>query len=82
MKNISSSRSGGSNVYVMRLWQEQSSPEGSSTGWRFSIENPSTGQRRGFSALAELAAYLENLIAQDGYYDKSFYNNIESLVTE
>jgi len=52
-------------VYVMRLWQEQASPKESSSGWRFSIENPATGQRRGFSCLDELVAYLENLTTQE-----------------
>ena len=46
-------------VYVMRIWQEQATPP----VWRFNLEDPNTGQRRGFSCLSELTAYLENLTA-------------------
>jgi hypothetical protein len=44
-------------VYVMRIWQEQTTPP----VWRFTLEDPTTGQRRGFSCLSELTAYLENI---------------------
>ena len=43
-------------VYVMRFWQEQID----SPVWRISLEDPNTGQRRGFACLSELTAYLEN----------------------
>lgn len=45
-------------VYVMRIWQEQTNPP----VWRFILENPTSGQRRGFTCLSELTAYLENII--------------------
>ena len=44
-------------VYVMRIWQEQTTPQ----VWRFVLEDPNSGQRRGFSCLSELTAYLENV---------------------
>ena len=52
-------------VYVMRLWRDKTPSEEIPSGWRFSIENPSTGQRRGFSNLEELVAFLENLTLPD-----------------
>jgi len=52
-------------VYVMRLWREKTRSEETSSGWRFSIENPSTGQRRGFSCLEDMVAFLENLTSQN-----------------
>ncbi len=43
-------------VYVMRIWQEQTDPP----VWRFSLEDPNSGHQRGFSCLPELTAYLES----------------------
>jgi hypothetical protein len=42
--------------YLLRLWQASS---GGELVWRSSLENPHTGERRGFACLAELAAFLE-----------------------
>ena len=43
-------------VYLVSLWQAQT--EGEPT-WRAWLENPSTGERRGFATLTELFAYLK-----------------------
>jgi hypothetical protein len=43
-------------VYVMRIWLEQTVPP----VWRFSLEDPNSGHQRGFSCLTELVAYLED----------------------
>jgi hypothetical protein len=60
MENPPPSRLPDYQVYVMRLWQEDPvSPEAHPV-WRFNLEEPLTGQRRGFSCLAELVAFLEN----------------------
>jgi hypothetical protein len=42
--------------YLLRLWQASS---GGELVWRASLEDPHTGERRGFACLAELIAYLE-----------------------
>jgi hypothetical protein len=42
--------------YLLRLWQVQSQ-EG--PVWRASLEQASTGERRGFASLADLYAFLE-----------------------
>lgn len=50
-------------VYILRMWQESENiPLACVPGsWRFSLENPATGQRRGFSCLLDMSVYLENL---------------------
>ena len=42
--------------YLLRLWQASSHGE---LVWRASLEDPHTGERRGFACLAELVACLE-----------------------
>jgi hypothetical protein len=42
--------------YLLRLWQVKSEGE---LVWRASLDNPHTGQRRGFASLAEMVAFLE-----------------------
>ena len=42
--------------YLLRLWQVSS---GGELVWRASLENPHTGERRGFARLADLVAFLE-----------------------
>jgi hypothetical protein len=52
-------------AYLLRLWQIQDKGK---MGWRASLENAHTGERRGFAGLAELFAFLEGesgQVAQD-----------------
>lgn len=42
--------------YLLRLWQTHSEGEHI---WRASLENPGTGQRRGFPCLHDLFVFLE-----------------------
>ena len=42
--------------YLLRLWVEDSNGE---QGWRISLENPFSGERRGFASLKDLCAYLK-----------------------
>jgi hypothetical protein len=42
--------------YVLRVWRTGSNE---SAVWRASLENPFTGERRGFAGLAGLFAYLQ-----------------------
>lgn len=41
-------------VYVLRFWSENDDRG----GWRFSLEDPRTGARRGFAGLEELTSFL------------------------
>ena len=47
-------------TYLLRCWQERST-EGIEEikVWRFSLEEPRTGQRRGFASLETLLAVLQ-----------------------
>jgi hypothetical protein len=46
-------------VFLLRCWEEHSEhPE--LDAWRFSLQDPSTGQRRGFASLEALFAFLTN----------------------
>ena len=45
-------------VYVLRSWQETVSAQGKPAVWRFSLEDPTTRQQRGFADLAALMHFL------------------------
>ncbi|MCC6187949.1 MAG: hypothetical protein IT318_02865 [Anaerolineales bacterium] len=42
-------------AYLLRLWRTPG------TGWRATLQDPSTGQRRAFATLALLMEFLEQL---------------------
>jgi hypothetical protein len=44
-------------VHILRKWQEQSIR----SDWRFILENPKTGSRRGFACLSDMTIYLQHL---------------------
>jgi hypothetical protein len=41
--------------YFLRLWKDQ---EGKDELWRFSLEDPETGVRKGFNQIGELVDFL------------------------
>lgn len=43
-------------AYLLRLWQVNS---GASTVWRASLDDPRTGERKGFADLASLFTFLK-----------------------
>jgi hypothetical protein len=46
-------------AYLLRCWQERSqASDQKTTVWRFSLEDPHTGQRRGFASFETLIAAL------------------------
>ena len=47
-------------VYLLSLWQASTADEPT---WRAWLENPCTGQRRGFATLEELMQYLQHEIS-------------------
>ncbi len=49
-------------VFLLRQWQEQEL-EDRLPVWRFMLENPLTGARRGFASIRDLAVFLEEQIA-------------------
>jgi hypothetical protein len=44
--------------YVLTLWQEPVSDPGAQVVWRFSLKDPRTNQRHGFTSLEEMVAFL------------------------
>ncbi len=44
--------------YLLRCWQERSLRQSAAAVWRFSLEDPHTGQRRGFATFEVLVAFL------------------------
>jgi hypothetical protein len=66
MSNPLDHKAAGYQVYVMRIWLEKVD----SPVWRFSLEDPNTGQRKGFACLSKLTAYLENATTLQPIDDK------------
>jgi hypothetical protein len=50
-------------AYLLRLWKAQSDGELPAGGWRCSLEDPHTGERRGFPTLDLLLAFLNGELA-------------------
>jgi hypothetical protein len=50
--------------YLLRVWRTGSDE---SAVWRASLENPFTGERRGFAGLEDLFAYLQAQIDAEAY---------------
>jgi hypothetical protein len=51
--------------WLLRCWHERGAA-GLAGGWRFSLEEPGTGERRGFGSLEALLAFLERALAGAG----------------
>lgn len=43
----------------MAFWQEADEPADGHASWRFSLEDPHTGERVGFKSIEELARHLQ-----------------------
>ena len=52
--------------YLLTFWEERGRDPKVPQVWRFGLEDPHTGQRRGFANLRELVAALEREIAGNG----------------
>lgn len=48
-------------AYLLRCWAEGGQGRDRAAAWRFSVEDPHTGVRRGFADLAALIAFLEEM---------------------
>ncbi len=51
--------------YLLRCWQEPSLVHLRPAAWRFSLENPHTGQRHGFATFDALMAFLRNILEDE-----------------
>ena len=48
--------------YLLRCWQEQSVIHLGTAAWRFSLEDPHTGERYGFATFDALMAFLRRIL--------------------
>lgn len=46
-------------TFLLTLWEERDQDPNSPVVWRFRLEDPRTGQQRGFASLESLVAALE-----------------------
>lgn len=46
-------------VYLLRLWKEPGASQADASAWRFSLENPHTHERHGFTSIAALTEFLD-----------------------
>ena len=56
-------------IYLLHLWQERALRPGSPGVWRFSLEDPRTGQRQGFADLEGLVSFLRERMAEEPIAD-------------
>ncbi len=60
-------------VYVLHLWQNMEDATEHSATWRFILEEPKTGQRRGFKDLGELMDFFKMELQRQDATDNSFF---------
>lgn len=53
-------------AWLLRSWSEQRPDDEADPSWRYSLEDPHTGARRGFASLSDLTAYLRAEPDPDG----------------
>ena len=51
--------------YLLRFWEELGESQAAAV-WRFSLEDPLTGQRHGFASLEALTAWLKAELDRSG----------------
>ncbi len=50
-------------TFLIRCWEERSRDPTLPTVWRFSLEDPHTGRRRGFPSLEDVVTFLRGELA-------------------
>lgn len=50
--------------FILTLWIEIAADSSSQEGWRFTLQDPQTSRRRGFTELNELMHFLEKWMAE------------------
>ena len=51
--------------YLLRYWQERQSPPHTACSWRFSLDDPLTGEREGFANLEAMFRHLEQQLKRE-----------------
>lgn len=60
--------------YLLRLWHEPA-PDASGGTWRFMLEDPHTGERRGFADFQNLIGHLNQVMNQTDAHQDAQYNS-------
>lgn len=53
-------------AWLLRCWEERGPGLGPPLAWRCSLEDPHTGERRGFASLEALSAFLQDELVGEG----------------
>ena len=56
-------------VYLLRSWEVRGADSDGPVTWRFSLEDPQTGERQGFADLESLVAFLRTRTVQQNPAD-------------
>jgi hypothetical protein len=56
------SKSSSYHIFMLKCWPEHQQNNGITTHWRFSIEDPTSGQRQGFGQLDDLLISVRDLL--------------------
>lgn len=51
--------------YLLTFWEERNRDAAEPAVWRFSLEDPRTGQRRGFADLEAILGFLQAELVND-----------------
>ncbi len=54
-------------AYMLRAWEVRSERAAQPSTWRFSLENPETGEKRGFPDLEALVRFLKGELGARGH---------------
>lgn len=52
-------------AYLLRFWQESGRPGDPSPVWRFILQEPGTGERRGFADLESMVDFLRRVMGEE-----------------
>ena len=52
-------------AYLLTTWEERSQGPEVPAAWRFALQDPRSGQRRGFATLEALVAFLRTELISD-----------------
>ena len=53
-------------IYLLAVWAERGRNKEAQAQWRYSLEDPHTGQRRGFASLEALTVALGQVVTDAG----------------
>jgi hypothetical protein len=51
-------------AYMLRCWEVRSPQPGGPASWRFSLEDPHTGEKQGFADLNTLTEFLQDELSE------------------